>query len=55
MIRDKIEREATHLKKPIYFISNAFNLKDLQPIKKLDSFYLYKIEPETEKAAPKGR
>ena len=55
MIRGKIEREATRLKKPIYFISNAFNLKDLRPIKKLDSFYLYRIEPEIEKAAPKDR
>lgn len=44
-IRHKIEREATRLGKPIYFISNAFDLKNLKPEKQLDSFYLYKIEP----------
>lgn len=44
-IRRKIEDEATRLDKPIYFISNAFNLKDLKPLKQLDTFYLYKIEP----------
>ena len=44
-IRRKIEDEATRLGKPIYFISNAFNLKDLKPLKQLDTFYLYKIEP----------
>jgi ubiquinone/menaquinone biosynthesis C-methylase UbiE len=44
-IRRKIEDEATRIGKPIYFISNAFNLKDIKPEKQLDSFYLYKITP----------
>ncbi|MBR2709448.1 hypothetical protein IKE98_03940 [Candidatus Saccharibacteria bacterium] len=44
-IRRKIEHEAGRLGKPIYFISNAFDLKDLKPIKRLDSFYLYRIIP----------
>jgi ubiquinone/menaquinone biosynthesis C-methylase UbiE len=44
-IRRKIEDEATRIGKPIYFISNAFNLKDIKPEKQLDSFYLYKIAP----------
>ena len=45
-IRRKVEDEATRIGKPIYFISNAFDLKDLKPKKQLGSFYLYKIEPK---------
>lgn len=44
-IHRKIAEEATRIGHPIYFISNAFDLKDLKPEKQLDSFYLYKIEP----------
>lgn len=46
-IHRKIESEATRLGKPIYFISNAFNLKTIKPQKKFDTFYLYKIEPKS--------
>lgn len=42
----KIEKEATRLRKPLYFISNAFNLKDVKPEKKVSTFYLYKIRPK---------
>ena len=42
----KIKREANRLKKPLYFISNAFDVKDLKPEGKISSFYLYKINPE---------
>ena len=41
----KIQREANRLDKPLYFISNAFNLKDLKPEKKAGTWYLYKINP----------
>lgn len=46
-IRRKIECEATRLNKPIYFISNAFDLENLKPEKKWDSFYLYRIDPQS--------
>lgn len=46
-IHRKIEEEATRLGKTIYFISNAFDLKDLKPKKQLDSFYLYEIKPKS--------
>ena len=42
----KIKIESTRLKKPLDFISNAFNLKDLKPEKKVGTWYLYKILPE---------
>lgn len=42
----KIQKEANRLNKPLYFISNAFNLKDLKPEKKAGTWYLYKITPE---------
>ena len=38
----KVQGEAKRLGKPIYFVSNAFDLKDVKPIKKQGSFYLYK-------------
>lgn len=43
----KIQSEATRLNKPIYFISNAFNLKSQKPTKHISQFYLYKITPKT--------
>lgn len=43
----KIQKEATRLGKPLYFISNAFNVPDVKPEKKLGSFYLYKVPPLT--------
>ena len=42
----KIKAEATRLGKPLYFISNAFNIKELKPEKKVWTWYLYKIKPE---------
>jgi len=42
----KIQKEATRLKKPLYFISNAFELKSLKPEKKAGTWFLYKISPE---------
>ena len=42
----KIQKEANRLGKSLYFISNAFNLKDLKPEKKSGTWYLYKISPE---------
>lgn len=45
----KIKAEATRLNKTIYFISNAFNVKELKPEKKVWTWYLYKITPEKKK------
>lgn len=45
-IYHKIQKEANRLDKPLYFISNAFNLKDLKPEKKAGTWFLYKITPE---------
>lgn len=42
----KIQKESNRLKKPLYFISNAFDLKELKPEKKAGTWYLYKITPE---------
>ena len=48
-IYQKIQSEANHLHKTIYFISNAFELPQLKPEGKVSSFYLYKIKPEHSK------
>ena len=48
-IYKKIKKEATRLNKTLYFISNAFDLPDLKPEKKISTFYLYKITPEKSK------
>ena len=45
-IYQKIRAEATRLQKPIYFISNAFDIKELKPEKKAWTWYLYKISPK---------
>ena len=42
----KIKTEATRLNKTLYFISNAFDVKELKPEKKVWSWYLYKITPQ---------
>lgn len=42
----KIQAEANRLDKTLYFISNAFEVPQVKEVKKLNSFYLYKIEPE---------
>jgi len=42
----KIEKEATRLGKPIYFISNAFDVSSVKPEKHISQFYLYKVEPK---------
>lgn len=42
----KIQSEANRLNKTLYFISNAFDVPEVREMKKVDSFYLYKIEPE---------
>ena len=42
----KIQSEANRLKKPIYFISNAFDIPNLKPKAKVNTFYLYKITPK---------
>lgn len=45
----KIQEEATRLKKPLYFISNAFDIPGVKPKGKVSSFYLYKITPKDQK------
>ena len=45
-IYHKIQEESTRLKKPLYFISNAFDIPNVKPKKKVSAFYLYKITPE---------
>ncbi|MBQ6461210.1 hypothetical protein IJI91_01495 [Candidatus Saccharibacteria bacterium] len=42
----KIQAEANRLDKTLYFISNAFDVPEVKEHKKVDSFYLYKIEPK---------
>ena len=42
----KIKKESNRLKKSLFFISNAFDLKDLKPKRKSGTWYLYKITPE---------
>lgn len=44
-IHKKLQSEATRLHKKLYFVSNAFNFPDLQPKKKIGTFYLYEIKP----------
>lgn len=39
----KIEQEAVRLGHSIYFISNAFDLPGVKPVKKARQFYLYKV------------
>ena len=41
----KIQKEATRLNKPIYLISNAFDVSFAKPEKHISQFYLYKVEP----------
>ena len=42
----KIQAEATRLDKTLYFISNAFDVPEVKEVKKVGSFYLYKLDPE---------
>ena len=42
----KFEKEATRLGKPIYFISNAFDVSFAKPEKHISQFYLYKVGPK---------
>ncbi len=44
-VYSKIEKEATRLKKPIYLISNAFDVSDKKPVKHVGYLYLYEIKP----------
>ena len=44
-IYKKIEKEASRLGKPIFLISNAFDVKDIKPEKCVGQFYLYKVKP----------
>lgn len=42
-ITEKIEKEARRLKKPLYIISNGFELPGHKPLKNISSYHLYKI------------
>ena len=44
-IYQKIKHEATRLDRPLYFISYAFNIHGVKPIKKSGPFFLYKVFP----------
>ncbi|MBP5675096.1 hypothetical protein J6W91_02070 [Candidatus Saccharibacteria bacterium] len=43
-IKEKIENEATRLKKPLYIISNGFEFPGLKKIKTVGAYHLYKTK-----------
>lgn len=42
----KVQAEATRLKRPLFFISYAFEVKTLHPVAKSDTHFLYRFTPD---------
>ena len=47
----KVAREAVRQERSIAFISYGFAVKDIQPVKKTGSHYLYRFDPLQSKEA----